>query len=198
MDESENQVDLLQIYKQVHRIRISIKDLDECIEYTKEMTHASSTIARRALLTAAIVSYVRPFSGNSNHEMAASQPKFSVSKSLTASERELHERICKIRDTSIAHSDFEMNQVQAEQFYHNGLALKTNFYDPLSELLNSEQIWSLANKVKHLLAMKMHELSSKVGGEKSSSTELLPEGVTEVNLYFKSPLLNLSQKKSSK
>jgi len=55
------------IEKQFNRTRISINDLDQAIKYLKYLnqnTINSDYIIRSALLTAAIISYSRPFSDN--------------------------------------------------------------------------------------------------------------------------------------
>ena len=146
------------IDRQFNRVYISVKDMERCVEFAAAAEGVTELIIQRALITAAIVSYARPFSGNRNHEKAEATPPLS-SLNLTAEERVLHDRLCKIRNQAIAHSDFEMNPSRPVEYHNTGFLVSSRIYDPLAEILNIRIIRALAQKVKTELENKLFDLA---------------------------------------
>lgn len=146
------------IDRQFNRVYISVKDMDQSVEFATAAERVSDPIVQRALLTATIVSYARPFSANRTHPSAVVQPP-SVLGNLTEEERTLHERLCEIRNKAIAHSDFEMNPSRPVEYRDTGFLVASRLYDPLSESLNIPAIRALAEKLKKSFADKLFELS---------------------------------------
>ncbi len=137
-----------------NRAYISMHDMEKCIEYlqcAKSALANNDFAAARGLITAAIVSYARPFSGNEDHPSAVPKPSFR-SKQLTSQERELHNRVITLRNEAIAHSDATMNPVKADIYSHNGYVASSRLYDPLNEISLLPRFELLANKAKGIFA----------------------------------------------
>src|SRR3546814_3425052 len=78
--------------RQFNRAYISMRDMDRCIESLECAASALESKdykAARALITAAVVCYARPFSGNIDHPRAIAHPSFKLS-TLSPEERALH------------------------------------------------------------------------------------------------------------
>jgi hypothetical protein len=150
--------------RQFNRVFISVKDMERAVEFAA--TAASGKFAQdhtvqRALITAAIVSYARPFSGNEDHERATATPP-DILKHLITEEHKLHDKLCELRNQALAHSDFELNPVRPAAYQGTGFLVASRTYDPLEEGLNVREIHALAEKVKSLLRAKLHQLSAVV------------------------------------
>lgn len=111
-DRNERQ---MKIDRQISRIGISTYDMEQCREFTSAWDVTLSEAIKRALITAAVISYARPFSGNEEHPEATGKPPFSAND-LTHEEQQLHERLCNIRNQAIAHSDFNMRSSRPVEY----------------------------------------------------------------------------------
>ncbi len=157
-DRSERQ---MKIDRQISRVNISIKDMQHCLKFTSAWNASLGDVLQRTLITAAVISYTRPFSGNEEHPRATGNPLFSTND-LTQEEHQLHERLRQVRDQAIAHSDFNMSSSRPVAYPgDSGVVMATRMYDPLSEAPKIQDIHSLATKVDKLLTSKLHELAAK-------------------------------------
>jgi hypothetical protein len=151
----------LQIDRQISRVNISVKDMQHCLEFTSAWNASLDEVLQRALITAAVISYTRPFSGNEEHPRATGKPLFSPND-LTQEEQRLHKRLCDVRDQAIAHSDVSMSSSRPISYPGNrGVVMATKMYDPLTEAPKMQDIHSLATKVDKLLTSKLYELAAK-------------------------------------
>src|SRR3546814_1441902 len=86
--------------RQFNRAYISMRDMDRCIESLECAASALESKdykAARALITAAVVCYARPFSGNIDHPRAIAHPSFKLS-TLSPEERALHKHVLELRN----------------------------------------------------------------------------------------------------
>ena len=99
------------VEKQYNRKLISSEDFLEAKGYLKEAQSnlSSSDTIRKALLLAATISYCRPFTNNSGDrgDGAITIVSGKFINELVAEEKELHETLIELRNTVLAHSDFE-------------------------------------------------------------------------------------------
>lgn len=96
--------------KSFSRLYITNRDLHECITYLGNIKlFEPGDVIKRGLLTAAVVCYVRPWSGNKDHNRALKQPDIPLKKILSPEMHKLHKNVCRIRNKAAAHSDFEWN-----------------------------------------------------------------------------------------
>ena len=119
---------------------------------------AENQMVQRALITAAIVSYGRPFSGNQDHVKAVAHPAVSL-QSLTEEGHKLHGKLCNIQNQAMAHSNFEMNPIRLVMYQGSGWLVASRIYHPLSEAANVRKIHALAKKVKTEFLRKLEVLA---------------------------------------
>lgn len=95
--------------KQFNRYLISSEDFLEAKEYLEALKeNPVEVIVQRALLTAAIVCYARPFTNNSgSRENAIPVISQKFINNIGPKEKELHDKIIELRHKVVAHSDFD-------------------------------------------------------------------------------------------
>jgi hypothetical protein len=120
--------------------------------------------ACRGLITAGIVAYARPFSGNENHPETNPSPPFSL-RYLTDTEKSLHARILELRNKAVAHSDADQNPVRVDACVSNALIFSPSFYDPLVESPNLPAMRALAKTARHLLVGSSFDASRAIAAE---------------------------------
>ena len=150
--------------RQFNRAYISMRDMDRCIESLECATSAlerDDYKAARALLTAAIVCYGRPFSGNADHSLAIATSSFRLSH-LSAAERALHQHVLELRNKVIAHSDAERNPVSLDSSSATGWVAGSKIYDPLVESEIIPQFHALAVRARGTFATETHRAASSV------------------------------------
>ncbi|MCF6211460.1 MAG: hypothetical protein L3K24_12515 [Gammaproteobacteria bacterium] len=97
------------IEKQANRNLISSEDFFEAKNYLEEAqsNSSSSDTILKALLMAATVTYCRPFTNNLGNDGATASISGKFVNELTDEEKELHKTLIELRNTVLAHSDFE-------------------------------------------------------------------------------------------
>src|SRR3546814_16826428 len=92
--------------RQFNRAYISMRDMDRCIESLECAASALESKdykAARALITAAVVCYARPFSGHIDHPRAIAHPSFKL-RPLRTEERALPNPVLELRHKIIPQS----------------------------------------------------------------------------------------------
>jgi hypothetical protein len=150
--------------RQFNRAYVSMHDMDRCVESLEcaaaALEHQDDKAAR-GLLTAAIVCYARPFSGNADHPRATASPSFRVSR-LSKEERVLHHHVLELRNKAIAHSDAERNPVKLNSSSATVWVADSNIYDPLAEVGIIQQFHALAVRARAMFATETHRAASSV------------------------------------
>lgn len=142
-----------------NRAYISMHDMERCIEYLK---CARAGIEREewtvvsGLVSAAIVSYARPFSGNRDHPKATSNPSFRLSL-LSTKERDLHKHLLAARNEAIAHAEAERNPVRVNYASNTGWTASSRLYNPLAEIDHLDSFLDLATKARGIFASATHQ-----------------------------------------
>src|SRR3546814_18728761 len=98
--------------RQFNRAYISMRDMDRCIESLECAASALESKdykAARALITAAVVCYARPFSGNIDHPRAIAHPSFKL-RTPSPAERALNKHVLALPNKVIPPSDAERTQ----------------------------------------------------------------------------------------
>lgn len=151
-------------YRRFNRAYISMEDMARCIESldcAAKALECDDYKQARALITAAVVCYGRPFSGNVDHPKAMASPSFRLS-SLSAEERALHKHLLELRNTVIAHSDAERNPVRLGSSSASGWVAGSRLYDPLTESELIPKFHALATKARGIFASETHRAASSV------------------------------------
>ncbi len=93
----------------LNRALISHEDIGEAQQYLRlleQLDPASDAVMQRALLTAAVVAYSRPFRRNRGADKAAPYLPVDLDRWFTPAQLTMHEKILGLRDTAVAHSDY--------------------------------------------------------------------------------------------
>jgi len=150
--------------RQFNRAYISMRDMDRCVESLEcaaDAVERQDYKAARGLLTAAIVCYGRPLSGNADHPRATANSSFRL-RHLTSDERALHKHVLQLRNEAVAHSDAERNPVKLNSCSATGWVAGSKIYDPLSELELLKPFHALAIKARGIFASETHRAASSV------------------------------------
>ncbi|MBZ5560708.1 MAG: hypothetical protein LAO77_25930 [Acidobacteriia bacterium] len=100
-----------------NRHSIAAVDFEKAIEFaTAAQKHPANSVEYEALLFAAVVCYVRPFSSNeqSSDAPAASRLSAAAIDGLSEPERQLHDKCCVLRNKALAHSEFALNPTRLD------------------------------------------------------------------------------------
>ncbi len=104
---------LEKLQAQAARYILSSNDFEEALSYLNAKPPEDTVVIRRALLTAAIVAYARPFTNNekgSSAEVTATV-SLKLNNILSKDELEQHKHLIEMRNLAIAHSTSELRPV---------------------------------------------------------------------------------------
>ena len=129
-----------QLNAQLNRTLLSEGDFKEALQFLNcfQALDLSTTdvVVQRALLTAAVIAYCRPFSGNESHDMATGQPAIKLNTLFSAEQRELHDKLNILRNEAVAHSDYDRRPVSHTYGSLTGFAMWGANFDLLKEQLD--------------------------------------------------------------
>lgn len=127
----------------IERENINSWDLEHAARYCtlyleRELYDMAKTFVdeSRAVSTAIIVTYARPFSGNRDRDNKRDPADQRYVDALDSPNRSIHDRIINLRDKAFAHSDATYHNVKAELTKGGGISTLAN--DPLIPLERSE------------------------------------------------------------
>lgn len=91
-----------------NRTALSRRDFHEACEFLKALPSEDSRTIRYALLTAAIIAYARPFSGNERDGNAEASRHLHIDPSaiLNGEQVTLHKHVIRLRNKLVAHAEF--------------------------------------------------------------------------------------------
>ena len=123
-----------------HRLSTSLIDLKEVRQYLSFPQEEMDEVLRRAVFSAAIVAYSRPFldSRGGKERLASSKLGKRFWAFLSEKQRTLHEKIVNIRNKAVAHSDFEFRRSERilptyrDPRISPGVMTVTTVFDPLA------------------------------------------------------------------
>ncbi len=91
--------------KYFKRVAMSLTDIQMCLKYLDKILKCNDLLVHRALEEAIIISYVRPFSGYNKKYHEITDLKQEFKKQFDKNENAIHDRVFKLRNSIIAHSD---------------------------------------------------------------------------------------------
>lgn len=164
---------------ELNRINISIKDLDEAHEYLKAYNEGLDAVIQRALLTAAIVAYSRPFKRSAPGTDKKSAVKISseVEDLLDETQQDLHAKVIELRDKAVAHSDYDRKPTQRMPSAPCSVMMWSKTFDVLSENVDVDRFRDLAWKVHCLCIDRLFQ----IGKVEQSLGARLPPAVSIEN-----------------
>jgi hypothetical protein len=100
----------------VWRLRLAARDFENGAKFVEGAgRHDIASLEHEALLECAVIRYARPFSGNERDPTPIADSKLTADivdpAQVLGTDRELHERIVRLRNTLVAHSEAAQNPV---------------------------------------------------------------------------------------
>ena len=133
-----------QLNAQLNRTLLSAGDFREacdCLRYVQKLDlSATDVVVHRALLTAAVIAYCRPFSGNTANEMATGQAAVKLNALFSDEQRLLHGKLNALRNEAVAHSDYNRRPVGRTHGNLTGFSIWGANFDLLREGLDVD-VW---------------------------------------------------------
>jgi len=120
---------------QIARLILSINDFEEALSYLFAKPAKDAVAIRRALLSAAIVAYARPFTQNEADKStkATSMVALKVKRVLSVEQLHLHDRLLEYRNRAIAHAEHELRPVQYAPLQHPAYLAGHHVFDVLTQ-----------------------------------------------------------------
>ncbi len=149
---------------QLNRARLSSDDFEEASQYISRANDVQDDVLRRGLLTAAIVSYSRPFTSNSGGaaKHATSQLRVPLRGLFTKEEQQFHKKLLALRNEVVAHTDYDRKPVKRLQGTAAGFAMNGKLFDLLSEQLDLNLFREMCGALKGRCFTKMMELNKEI------------------------------------
>ena len=149
--------------KQFNRVQISSKDFEEALDYLDQIGKVDSAPINRALLVAAIITYSRPFTSNDKGKAEEASGKLPIDpkKTVNPNAYSLHNKILKLRNEAVAHSEYGRNPSARTYSADNSFAIQYTRFDPLTENIDIEQFRLLLISMKRGCIAKLSQLNGK-------------------------------------
>jgi len=154
--------------KQFNRVKISTNYFKEAISFLNEYDESLSETIRKALLISAVITYASPFGKNKASEEATSMFVGKPKKILGANGYKLHEKIIKLRNEAVAHSEYKRNPTKSLEFRSTGYFTRSRFFDILSEELDVVAFKENIEKMKQYCEHKLFVLSEIITSKKAN------------------------------
>lgn len=164
---------MVDLEAEFNRWSISKHDFDEAHEYLKTFDANTDAIVQRALLSAAIVAYGRPFKRSDGYPKA---DKFITLPDgfFDAASLQLHDRIISLRDRGIAHSDFDTKPTARVPIKGAGFMTWSKPFNPLSEGLNIKAFEDLSWRLSMHCWTEMSRLDNQMKGAPPPASPVVP------------------------
>ncbi len=130
-----------------NRWTLSRHDFEEAHEYLSVFDSHTDATVQRALLSASIVAYARPFSRHYENPKAHKNiPRPDAI--LDSASLALHDKIIKLRNQGIAHSDYERKPTARVPIDSPGVMSWSKPFNPLSEGIDIAAFRALARRMQ--------------------------------------------------
>ena len=134
----------------LNRALISHEDIGEAQQYLRlleQLDPASDAVVRRALLTAAVVAYSRPFRKSRGGDKAANYLPVNLDQCFTPAQLAAHQKILDLRDTAVAHSDYAKKPASRVAGNLAGFSFWGARFDLLQQQLNVAEWLTMCNQL---------------------------------------------------
>ncbi len=139
-----------ELKRKINRSLRSETDFMEAESYSQRLAHCYDDIMKRAMLTAIIICYCRPFSRNEQSSTAEATNKISLDEAegLTDRQLALHKKLIHLRKKVVAHSEHETNPATWNAGTDNAFSYQAQEFNLIKELPNPTELESLCRKRK--------------------------------------------------
>jgi hypothetical protein len=152
------------IQAQVARYILSSNDFEEALSYLYARPPEDNVVIRRALLTAAIIAYARPFTNNEKGSSAEATATVSLKLNNILSKDELaqHKDLIEMRNLAIAHSTSELRPVVYNPLDPPTYLVGHHVFDPLTQAIDHTLFASACKKLRSACFASMSELNTQI------------------------------------
>jgi hypothetical protein len=158
-----SQASITQLRAQLARFHLSSNDFEEALSYLYAKPAIDAIVIRRALLTAAIVAYARPFTRNEiTPAEATSTVALKPRKLLSPDQLALHERILKMRNQAIAHSQSDVRPVFHVALVPPAHLIGHQVFDPLTQSIDRPMFALLCERLHAECGISASKLSTRI------------------------------------
>ena len=152
----------MQNEKVFNRLTISRYDFKKCKGFLGVLTsnkYGLESVEYEALLISAIIAYSRPFSRNERDRKAKATPRVdkAIIRKLTKDECEFHEKIIKLRNTTIAQIEWGNSPTSVDK---NGI-ISIKPFSLLNKFGSTEEINKFQELVEKVLSETTHVSAEK-------------------------------------
>ncbi len=163
---------------EINRVNISVRDFEEAHGYLAAYDSNLEVVIQRALLTAAIVAYSRPFKKSRGGTDGQSTRSISslFDASLDENQKSLHSKIIELRDQGVAHSDFDCKPTRRIPSAPKSVMMWSKSFDVLSHEIDIVSFRDLAWIRYHRCIERLSQLQ---GSSSSNGSLELPDGVSK-------------------
>jgi hypothetical protein len=153
------------------RYVLSAGDFSEAASYIGSIKRCRARVTIKGLLTAAVVTYCRPFTQNDTSEVIGlistvpTKPLRPVLEKYSS----LHEKLITIRNKGIAHTSQQWRPYSYRQNERGASAICGLHYDVLSEGIALEEFEVLCTELKRACEVQVHRIDSAIRAKKSSA-----------------------------
>ena len=130
------EVPLAVLHAQLNRTVLSSEDVREARGYFAALATELPEVARRGLMTAAIVAYARPFVGvrsGSAVQEATSQLKVKLQDVFTAEDIGQHHQLLALRQKVVAHTDYGVKPVRRYEGTRHQFSMDLHHFELLDQ-----------------------------------------------------------------
>ena len=154
---------------QFNRANISDKDFAEAESYLRIHCDDLPNTLRRALFTAAIIAYARPFTSNDSGTkgLATGTLVRNPKRILDEKEFALHKKILILRNEAIAHSSYERKPTRFAGTVGTAFLAWTKSFDVLSEEISASAFLTICLKMKRHCTDTLFSLSRDLDSQSS-------------------------------
>lgn len=175
-----------------NRLKLSERDFAEALEYLERYPQVSDIVIQRALVASATAAYSRPFTKNYGSKADADTslvlpPSFFEDPTDQA----LHNKIIRLRNEGIAHSDYSRKPTRRVETEGRGFMTWSKPFDPRAEIDDIEAFKRIAWRLRSYCVDQMFVIDRQLKGLSDNAVisakgiELVEGGTTEISVTFK-------------
>ena len=150
------------LHAQFNRATIAEKDFAEAEEYLRAYSETLADAIQRALLSAAIVAYARPFKSSDTGGRSTPSLPSGATRSLGKEQRKLHQKLLAVRDKAVAHSSFSRKATGRAFGRKRGFVMWSKAFDVRGDVENVSEFMDLVTSLRNYCVATAHQLNRRL------------------------------------
>lgn len=146
-----------------HRAMLSRRDFRQSASFLREIRPERTRIEIDAFLTAAVISYARPFSRNERDPQPLAENRLDISPESVLSAKELatHNQVILLRNKAIAHAEFATDPVRLLDAQLDGMSLHGPYFELRNQSIDIPAFLSAAERMRAECTNLMYRLKDE-------------------------------------